>query len=314
MEIRQLEAFVAVADELHFGRAARKLHIGQPTLSDLVRRLEREVGTPLLIRTTRRVELTDAGSELRQRAMVILGDVAAAATAMHRWANGDVGKVRLGITPPVAPVLAPHLAAGLRREARSIRLSVRRMWLPDLKRALSDGTVDLGITCGRVAGGPGVTGEVMCAEQWLVGLRPSHPLAARKTLALADLSGLTLGMHSETLFPAWTLAQRQALRSAGVAPVVEELFDTDLSASRWTSQTDVDWILTTASVAGPHMCAFTRPLEPAQLLPFTVMWAPGRIHDAAISRVMHVVRSVEMPPGWLRPGRPADPRIARSAS
>jgi hypothetical protein len=61
VELRQLEAFVAVARELHFGRAAHALHLGQPTLSDLVRRLEREVGTALFSRTTRRVALTRAG-------------------------------------------------------------------------------------------------------------------------------------------------------------------------------------------------------------------------------------------------------------
>ncbi len=64
MELRQLEAFVVVASELHFGRAAEQLHMGQPTLSETIRRLERELGTPLFARTTRRVALTAAGTEL----------------------------------------------------------------------------------------------------------------------------------------------------------------------------------------------------------------------------------------------------------
>jgi DNA-binding transcriptional LysR family regulator len=121
VELRQLEAFVAVATELHFGRAAERLHIGQPTLSELVQRLEREVGTPLLTRTTRRVALTGAGFELLGRAKVILDDVAAATAAVRRIAHGDAGTVRLGIVPPVAPVLAPHLVDAMGEQAPEVQ-------------------------------------------------------------------------------------------------------------------------------------------------------------------------------------------------
>ncbi len=111
MELRQLEAFVAVANELHFGRAAERLHLAAPTLSELIRRLERDLGTPLFTRTTRRVALTSAGAELLARSKVILEEVAAAGAAVRRVAGGEAGTVRLGITPLVAPVLAPHLIA-----------------------------------------------------------------------------------------------------------------------------------------------------------------------------------------------------------
>jgi DNA-binding transcriptional LysR family regulator len=100
VELRQLEAFVAVATELHFGRAADRLHIAAPTLSELIRRLERELGAPLLTRTTRRVALSSAGAELLSRSKVILDEVAAAQAAVHRVAGGEAGTVRLGVTPP----------------------------------------------------------------------------------------------------------------------------------------------------------------------------------------------------------------------
>ena len=88
MELRQLEAFVAVATELHFGRAAERLHLAAPTLSELIRRLERELGAPLFTRTTRRVALTSAGTELLARSKVILEEVAAARAAVRRVAGG----------------------------------------------------------------------------------------------------------------------------------------------------------------------------------------------------------------------------------
>jgi DNA-binding transcriptional LysR family regulator len=84
VELRQLEAFVAVATELHFGRAAERLHMAAPTLSELIRRLERELGTPLFTRTTRRVALTSAGAELLTRSKGILDEIAAADAAVRR--------------------------------------------------------------------------------------------------------------------------------------------------------------------------------------------------------------------------------------
>jgi hypothetical protein len=106
-----------VATELHFGRAAQKLHMGQSTLSDLIQRLEREMGAPLLMRTTRRVALSSAGAELLGRAEAILDEVACAAAAVHRMAEGDTGTVRVGITPPVATVLSRrvHLLPPIQR-------------------------------------------------------------------------------------------------------------------------------------------------------------------------------------------------------
>ena len=127
VELRQLEAFVAVATELHFGRAAERLHIAPPTLSELIRRLERELGTPLFTRTTRRVASADAGAELLTRSKVILDEVAAAEAAVRRVAGGEAGTVRLGITPPAAPVLAPHLISLFAAEAPRVTVKLQRI-------------------------------------------------------------------------------------------------------------------------------------------------------------------------------------------
>jgi DNA-binding transcriptional LysR family regulator len=298
MELRQLEAFVAVATELHFGRAAHSLQIAQPTLSELIRRLEREVGTPLLTRTTRRVALTGAGFELLGRAKVILDDVAAAAAAVRRVAHGDAGTVKLGITPPVAPVLAPHLADLLGQHAPEVDLLTRRMWAPDLARAIADGSVDVAITCGRVADPPGVVGETFCAEPFFVHFRDDHRLAGRDSVQLADLGRDRLGMPSDALFPAWAAAQRQVLDDAGVAPPVIELAATDLAATGWSAQPQVDWIITTAALAGSSPGTVLVPLSPLTLLPHKLQWNPDRAQTAAIARFVHLALTVDVPAGW----------------
>jgi DNA-binding transcriptional LysR family regulator len=144
------------------------------------------------------------------RAKVILDDVAAATAAVRRIAHGDAGTVQLGITPPVAPVLAPHLLAALQDQAPDVELVVRRMWLPDLVWAVAEGTVDVSITCALEPDPPGVVGEVFGGEPLLVVLRETDRLAHQDSVKLADLARSRLGIPSDGLFPAWAGLWRNA--------------------------------------------------------------------------------------------------------
>ena len=296
--MRQLEAFVAVATELHFGRAAERLHIAAPTLSDLIRRLERELGTPLFTRSTRQVALTSAGAELLTRSKVILDEAAAAKAAIRRVVGGEAGTVRLGITPPAAPVLAPHLINLFTAEAPQVTVELRRMWLPELLDAVVTGAIDVALTCGPVPEPAGIATEVFCAEPLMVGLRPGHRLASRDTIPLADLAHEVLGTAPEALFPAWALAQRQALDTAGIAPPAIELADTDLAAIRWADQPGIDWILLIPSLAAAHTQTVIRPVAPRQLVPFTLQWNPSRAHTMAVARFVHCALAADLPAGW----------------
>ena len=298
MELRQLEAFVAVATELHFGRAAERLHLAAPTLSELIRRLERELGTPLFTRTTRRVALTSAGTELLARSKVILEEVAAARAAVRRVADGQAGTVRVGITPPVAPVLAPHLIGLFAEQAPQVTVDLQRMWLPGLTDALVSGRIDVAITCGLIPASEGTASEVFCAEPLLVGLRPEHRLAGRPAVALSDLAHDVLGTLPADLFPAWALSQQQALDQAGIRPPTADLIDTDLAATRWADQSDVGWILLIPSLAEAHTKTVVRPVVSGQLVPFTLQWNPNRAHTTAVARFVHAALTAELPPGW----------------
>ena len=298
MELRQLEAFVAVATELHFGRAAERLHMATPTLSELIRRLERELGTSLLTRTTRRVAMTSAGAELLARSKVILDEVAAADAAVRRVAAGEAGTVRLGITPPVAPVLAPHLISQFTTEAPHVTVNLQRMWLPAMTDALISGRIDVAITCGLIPVPEGIANEVFCAEPLLVGLRPGHRLASQNTIALLDLAHDVLGTSSEDLFPAWALSQRQALEQAGISPPTVDLTDTELAATRWADQREIEWILLISSLAVTHTATVIRPVDSAQVVPFTLQWNPSRAHTTAVARFVHAALTAELPPGW----------------
>jgi DNA-binding transcriptional LysR family regulator len=303
VEFRQLEAFVAVATQLHFGRAAEKLGIAQPTLSELVRRLEREMGTPLLARTTRRVALTGAGSELLERAQAIIDSASEATLPVRRVASEEAGIVRLGVIPAVVPVLAPHVADALHRHAPDITLDVRRMWPPDLLQAVADGTVDVAITCGYVVDPPGVVGEVFCGESVVVALRNGHRLADRDSIAWADLARERFGIPSAFLFPDWSAAQQRVLDQAGICPPIVELEATDVAATEWPKQSEVDWIMTSVGLIGSNEGVRVLPVSPTGLLLYKLQWNPSRAQTSAAARFVHLVLTVAVPPEWVtQPG------------
>jgi DNA-binding transcriptional LysR family regulator len=299
VEFRQLEAFVAVATELHFGRAAESLHMSQPTLSELIRRLEREMGTPLLTRTTRRVALTGAGSELLDRAQAIVRDVVSATDAVRRVATGEVGTVRLGIVPNVEPVLAPHIADALLRHAPDLTLDVRRMWPPDLLAAVTDGTVDVAITCGLVTDPPGVIGEVFCGERVLVAVRSAHRLAARGEVSWTDLADETLGLPSVSLFPDWCSGQQRLLEKAGISPPSVELETTDVGATGWVEQSGVAWVMTGAALSTPTEEVTVLPVTPDGIFSYKLQWISARTQTAAAARFVQLVLTVDVPTGWV---------------
>ncbi len=300
MELRQLEAFAVLADELHFGRAAARLSLGQPTLSDLVRRLERELGTPLFVRTTRRVALTEAGRVLLDHSRSVLSGVAEARAAVAAVGAGETGLVRLGFTPPVAPVLAPHLVAGFGAAAPGVRLEQAQLWLPSLQRALAERVVDVAVTCGVFEATPGTETELFAAEPLLVGLRPEHRLAFEKSVDVQELSAQRLGMTDPSLFPAWTHGQRHALEAAGLAPPTVQLTRTDLNAAGWLDQREVDWVLLTPSLTRGHTGDVILPVRPALHLEFVVQWRSTPAPSPAVARFVRHVLEAPLPAGWRR--------------
>lgn len=306
--MRHLEAFVALATELHFGRTADKLHTSPPSLSELIRRLEIELGTPLFVRTTRRVAITPAGAEFLPRARAILEELKSARSAVRSVAAGESGTVRLGITPPVAPALAPHLIGAFREQRPNVSIELHRMWLPNLVAALSSSEIDVGITSGIFPPPVGITAKVFCAERLLVGLRPGHRLAESETVRLTELDEEVLGMPPEELFPAWVISQRQALEAAGVDSEIIELRDTDLAAARWLDQAEIDWILLISSLAVEHTDTVVKPTEPLQLVPFVLLWNPQKVDNSGTAQFVQTALTVDPPVGWFtQPGHSRHP-------
>jgi DNA-binding transcriptional LysR family regulator len=187
MELRHLRYFVAVAEERHFGRAAARLHIAQPPLSQQIRRFEAELGEPLLYRTTRSVELSPAGVVLLERGREILAAVDAAIEDARRAARGEYGRLAVGFTGSSTYELLPALAAALRRELPGVVLDLRgELLTPAQVARLLDGTLDLGLLRPPVRE-RALSLEVLRSEPLIAVLPRSHPLADTETVALERL-------------------------------------------------------------------------------------------------------------------------------
>ncbi len=199
----------------------------------------------------------------------------AARVAVRRAGSGDGSTVRLGITPPVAPVLLPHLVGLFALDAPDVAVGVQRMWLPLLTQAIADGTVDVAITCGLVQGSTGIASEVVCAELLLVGLRTTHRLAGRAHVSLDELATDVFGATQNNLFPAWALCQEQAFDTARIKPPAIELHDVDLVARRWPEQEDVEWIMLTSSLVQDERSDVVVPVKPEVLVPTHCCGCPG---------------------------------------
>jgi DNA-binding transcriptional LysR family regulator len=301
MELRELRAFVAAGQELHFARAAAKLYMSPSTMSELIRKLELELGTALFTRTTRRITLTEAGVELLGRAETILDLTAQAAQAVAAIGRERVGAVRLGITPPAGPAIAPHLAREFRASRPELSVEIERMWLPALRSALQAGTIDAALTCGDLgAEGPDITTAEIGSEQLLVGLRPAHPLSSKPSIELHQLADRTLGIHPAHLFPAWHAVQRQVLADAGLTPPITELEDPDLSARLWTQQPEVEWIMLISSLFVGHAETIAIP-SGATTIPFTLSWTSRSLERPIVRRFVDFSLHAALPNGWLPP-------------
>jgi DNA-binding transcriptional LysR family regulator len=187
VELRLLRSFVAVAEERHFGRAAERLHMAQPPLSQQIRRLEAELGTVLLHRTTRSVELAPAGEILLARARDILAAVDAAAEDTRRAGRGEFGRLAVGFTGSATYALLPQLAAALREALPGVVLDLRgELLTPAQVELLVDGTLDLGLLRPPVRERD-LAVEVLRSEPLVAVLPQAHRLAGADAVPLEEL-------------------------------------------------------------------------------------------------------------------------------
>jgi LysR family hydrogen peroxide-inducible transcriptional activator len=191
MNLRDLRYLVALADEGHFGRAAVRCHVSQPTLSAQVRKLEEYLGVPLVERQPRRITLTEAGTRVVERARRVLLEADAIVELARSDRDPLAGSLKVALIPTVGPYLLPHVARRLRRDLPRLKLMLYEYQTEPLLEKLRAGEIDVGILALPVPQ-DGLDACVLYEEPFTVAVPAGHPLAARDRLKLEDLRGETL--------------------------------------------------------------------------------------------------------------------------
>lgn len=202
MDLRQLRYFVAVAEELHFSRAAARLRLAQSALSSQIRQLEREIGGPLFARSTRRVELTPAGEQLLEDAHELLAAADGAMDRARALARGEVGLLTIGsLGPAPGEILAPLLSHFGSRHP-NLRVEIRAFDFSDMADGLRDPHADLAFLY-LPLDDPDLEITPLSSAPRVVVMAKSHPLARRKRLRPADLIDETFIVQPDEVPQAW---------------------------------------------------------------------------------------------------------------
>jgi DNA-binding transcriptional LysR family regulator len=221
MELRHLHYFVAVAEELHFTRAANRLGIKQPPLSSQIRQLEEELGTPLFHRRTRGVELTDAGKLLLEEARIILTQVETAKTDVRRCARGETGRIIVGSAGAVYfHPLIPAIIREYRMRYPGIVLAPQASSTAPLVERLRAGRIDAAFVRPPISDSSGLTIEPLVDEEMVIVLPAGHALGGSASAPLTALAKEKFVLYPRALNPDAYDSIISALHHAGFTPTL----------------------------------------------------------------------------------------------
>jgi DNA-binding transcriptional LysR family regulator len=195
MELHQLRCFVMVAEELHFGRAAKRLFMTQPPLSRQIQLLERSLGVTLLERNNRQVRLTVAGQHFLRDARHVLSYSEQAGIAARRMARGDAGRLLLGFTAVSGYGLIPGLLRQATLALPDVEVDLHEMVSGAQMDALAASMIDIGFVR-RAVSGTGLEYRLVSEEPLLVAMSNQHPLAGNSAIAVSDLDQQPFVMYS----------------------------------------------------------------------------------------------------------------------
>jgi DNA-binding transcriptional LysR family regulator len=279
-DTRQLRYFVAVAEHLHFGRAAAALHISQPPLSRAIHGLETQLGARLLARSKRRVELTPEGARFYEEAKRLLGQLERAAREVGAMASGESGRLRLGFVSLADYGVLPGLLKGFKTARPGVSLALREMLSPEQAAALGAGELDFGLLLPPVAGD--LEHLVVQSEKFVAALPSRHAAARRGRVAMRALAGEPFVMVPREIAPGlYDIVAGLAAR-AGFAPrIAQEAIQMQTVVSLVSSGLGVAIVPASIANLGRRGVVYREIADPHPRLDLWLAWRRGELGATA---------------------------------
>lgn len=290
MELRHLRYFVAVAEELHFGRAAARLHLSQPPLSHQIRTLEEELGLKLFSRDRRRVELTHAGNVFLAEAKKILSQMEHAAGAARRAERGQIGPLLVACGPLAVQTVLPLILKSFRAKYPEVDLGIKEPNGHDILDILQEKQADVGLLM------PHFTSERLqrqaCLTLPLVAALPKgHALAGRRRIRLKDLAAEPFVVFSHELALGFYEHIVGICERGGFTPkVVQEAGQHPTLLALVAAGYGVTVIPALSASSPVEEVAFVRIVEPWAMMPLWIAWR-ATDKSPVLSAFLEVVRS-----------------------
>lgn len=290
MDFRDLTCFVAVAEELHFGRAAERVGMAQPPLSQRVKALEEELGVRLLARTSRKVALTPAGEAFLAEAREVLARADRAAETARRVGRGLGGRLVAGFVNPAMDAFLAEAMARFRRDVPGVAVSLRELSSREQVAALGAGRLDVGFI--RFAGQKlaGLEAEVLFREPYVAALPAGHVLSGRGRIALGRLVREPLLMPPPGDLPALRTAMEEAFARVGGDPeTVQEARSKFTVMSLVAAGMGVALVPASARIWRRRGVVFREVLGTLPEVELAAVWPKGREHPA-VARLVSLAR------------------------
>jgi DNA-binding transcriptional LysR family regulator len=306
--IESIRRFLVVAKELHFGRAAARLYISQPSLSNQIHKLERTLGTDLFVRTSRQVELTPAGRALLEEAPLALAALGRAAERARLAGAGVSGTVRLGYSPMAGYETLGAILAAVERDSPNLTVIATEAFSAEIPARLLAGELDVGLALFPEPA-KGIRGEPLRNEPHALLLSEHHRLATMNPIPLSSLKDETLLLFPRELAPRYYDQIIAACERSGFQPQVKTFANPPpqamvarLRATREVGLPPASYALH-AGAAEPGIVTRT-VAKPGVIAEWSILWA-AREQPSTIARFLESARRCAEENAWLH--QDADP-------